>query len=373
MDEFPEGFDLEAMLAAIPGEAAVGVDLREDYAPSSLYYRLRDARSEARAAERAADAEAEASAPPAEWGTVEQLASEALLTRSKDLEIAAWLTEALLRREGLVGLAAGCRLMTGLAENFWDALFPLPDEDGVATRVAPVAGLNGIGGEGTLSQPLRKIALFERADGTPLSYWQYEQSAEVAGIGDQARQKARLDAGVLPFETVEAEARRAGAAFAVFRRHSVAAAESWKRLSQVLDERAGADGPPTSAVSDLLDKMSTVAARFAAPEAVEAEAPATAAVGEEPGGATAAAPVAVGVAPAAAVLAGREEALRGLAQIAEFFRRTEPLSPLAYTLQEALRRARLTWPELLEEIVPDTGSRAAILTSLGIRPPPPPE
>ena len=69
-------------------------------------------------------------------------------------------------------------------------------------------------------------------------------------------------------------------------------------------------------------------------------------------------------------MASREEALRSLAAIAEFFRRTEPLSPLSYTLQEAVRRARMSWPELLEEIVPDAGQRSQILLSLGIRPPP---
>jgi type VI secretion system protein ImpA len=72
----------------------------------------------------------------------------------------------------------------------------------------------------------------------------------------------------------------------------------------------------------------------------------------------------------AGTVATREEALRNLAAIAEFFRRTEPLSPLSYTLQEAVRRARLSWPELLEEIVPDLAIRGQILTSLGIRPPP---
>ncbi|MGC2413987.1 MAG: type VI secretion system protein TssA, partial [Stellaceae bacterium] len=74
--------------------------------------------------------------------------------------------------------------------------------------------------------------------------------------------------------------------------------------------------------------------------------------------------------PGATALASREDALRSLAMIAEFFRRTEPLSPLSYTLQEAVRRARMSWPELLAEIVPDTGLRAQILISLGIRPPP---
>jgi type VI secretion system protein ImpA len=369
MEEFPEGFELEAMLAPIPGEAPAGADLREDFTPDSLYYRLRDARSEARAAERASDAEASDSAPPAEWRTVRALAGEALLGRTKDLEIAAWLTEALLRSDGLIGLTAGCRLMSGLVEGFWDTLLPLPDEEGIATRVAPIAGLNGIGGEGTLLQPLRKVAMCQRADGSPLYFWQYEQSVEVAGIGDAARKQARLDAGVLPFETVETEARHAGGAFAVLRRQGAAAAEAWKTLGGALDARAGADGPPTSAVAEVIEKIRAVAERFATaepePELTAAAAPE--AGGAAPGAATGAA------ASAAAVVASREDALRSLAQIADFFRRTEPLSPLAYTLQEAVRRARMTWPELLEEIVPDTGSRAAILTSLGIRPPPPTE
>ena len=44
----PEGFDLEALLAPIPGDAPQGTDIREDFSAASPYNRLRDARSEAR-------------------------------------------------------------------------------------------------------------------------------------------------------------------------------------------------------------------------------------------------------------------------------------------------------------------------------------
>ena len=50
-----EAADIEAILAPIPGDQATGVDLRQDYSPTSLYFRLRDARAEARDAERRAD------------------------------------------------------------------------------------------------------------------------------------------------------------------------------------------------------------------------------------------------------------------------------------------------------------------------------
>jgi type VI secretion system protein ImpA len=370
MDELPEGFDLEALLAPIADDRQVGADLREDFSPSSLYYRLRDARAEARAAERAADSDAELDgAPPPQWRTIRELASQALREATKDLEIAAWYTEALLRSEGLRGLTAGFRLMGGLAAQYWDDLYPAPDEDGIATKVAPVTGLNGEGGDGTLIQPLRKLPLYPRADGSMLAFWQYEQAQEVSGIGDAARKQQRLDAGVLPFDTVENEARAAGSSrFATLRAQARAASEAWRAMSETLDTKAGTDSPPTSRVRDLLGAIIEVAERYAPADSSEGtDLPDVAGVISDGVTATGVPGVAV---TAPGRLATREDALRALNDIADFFRRAEPHSPMAYTLQEAVRRGRLTWPELLAEIVPDSSSRHAILSSLGIRPPP---
>src|SRR5690348_14926107 len=107
MEGFPEGFNLAALLAPIPGDAPAGVDLRGDASPQSLYCRLRDARADARASERAAESEDPLSTSPPEWRTIRDLGVEAIAGYSKDLEIAGWLTEALLRSDGLPGFAAG--------------------------------------------------------------------------------------------------------------------------------------------------------------------------------------------------------------------------------------------------------------------------
>jgi len=373
MANIPEGFDLAALLAPISEEAPAGTDLRTDYSPDSLYYRLRDARAEARATERAIEGgETTDSGTPPQWRTITELGIEAIATRSKDLEIAAWLTEASLRGDGLAGFTAGVRLMKGLVETFWDDLFPLPDEDGIATRVAPLMGLNGVSGMGSLIQPLARVDLFQRPDGAPLQLWQYQQSFELAGIDDEARRQQRIEAGALPFETLENEARAVGSAgFVALQAEAAEAATAWQELGLALDNRVGADAPPTSHVRDLVEQIRSVAGRFAgseagAPAEPGAEPGETAGDGAatEPGGTvvTAARPQGIN---------SREEALRALAQIADFFRRTEPHSPLAYTLQEAVRRGRMTWPELIAEIVPDITYRSAILSSLGIRPPPP--
>ncbi len=67
-------------------------------------------------------------------------------------------------------------------------------------------------------------------------------------------------------------------------------------------------------------------------------------------------------------LVTREDAMASLLEIAEYFRRTEPQSPIAYTIDEAIRRGRMSWPELMAELVHDQNVRNGIMVSLGIKP-----
>ncbi|MFH5926828.1 type VI secretion system protein TssA [Roseomonas xinghualingensis] len=366
--------DLEALLAPITEDAPAGADLREDYSPTSLYFQLRDARAEARDIERQSEAADADEAPPNQWRTVQSLAIRALTTGAKDLEVAAWLTEALVRTAGLQGLAMGATIIARLVNLYWDHLFPLPDEDGIETRVAPVAGLAGQGVDGTLMQPLRKTMLFSRPDGTPFGLWRYVATLELSGITDPDRRAARVEAGIVPFEEVEKEARIAGGAhWAALRAEVSAAMASWAEMSQALDEKAGADSPSTSRVRDVLQLLLETCSRFApAVPSAEADSEALAAADDampvtttSPGGMPANA--------MAAAIAGREQALRQLGEIAAWFRNTEPHSPISYTLDEAIRRGRMTWPDLIAEILPDQTTRDALITALGIRPRPPEE
>jgi len=359
---------LADMLTPLATTPVVGEDLRSDFAPQSLYYRLRDARAEARAVERANDADLTGDAAmPQEWRTVRQLASTALLEKTKDLEIAAWLTEALVRGDGLPGLAVGANLMAGLVSSFWDeGLYPPEDEDGIATRVAPVTGLNGEGGDGTLIQPLRKFTFFSRPDGAPVAFWQYDASVKLDGEADATKKKQRIAAGVQPYADMERDAKAAGSAwFTGLRTRLKAALTAWSEMSDVLDTKAGRDSPPTGRVREILTDMLEACNRFAPPEVADApDAEATTDEQAEENGMSAT----PGSAAPRELRENREDMLRQLIRIADFFRRTEPHSPLAYTLDDAVRRGRLTWPELLAEIVPDDSARKNMLIQLGIRP-----
>jgi len=67
---------------------------------------------------------------------------------------------------------------------------------------------------------------------------------------------------------------------------------------------------------------------------------------------------------------GREEALRTLQQVAEYFRKNEPHSPISTSLDEIVRRAKMPFAELLAELLPDDTAWRSALTSAGIKPPP---
>ena len=355
-----ETADLEAILAPLAGEQPTGVDLREDYAPNSIYFRLRDARAGARDAERQAETEGGDEGLPALWRPVATLAISALKANSKDLEVATWLTEALVRIAGLRGLMAGATVIGGLVERYWDGVFPLPDEHGMETRVAAVAGLSGQGADGTLMQPLRKSVVFRRPDGTPFSLWQYQAALELSGISDPERRAQRIAAGVLPFEEVEKEARLAGGPYWSAQRDSlVEVLTAWKGMESTLDAKAGPASPSGNRVREVLELMLDISSRFAPQSAPDA------AVGGDEAGAGD-----VSDAPAAAgTLTGREQALRQLAEVAEWFKRNEPNSPIGFTLDEAARRARLSWPELVAELISDETALQTLLTSAGMKRP----
>jgi type VI secretion system protein ImpA len=359
--------ELEALLAPIEGgEGGAGADLREDYSPSSPYQRLRDARAAARAEERARDSEGDTESPPADgWRDVLRVGQEALANRAKDFEIAAWLTEALVRHHGLAGLAAGAKLIAGLCETYWESGFPQPDEDGLDGRAAPIGGLAGSGGDGTVMQPLRRLPLFRRTDGTPLGLYQWDQAEETEAIVNEERLAARRAAGVPELATLKVEARIDRAFLAGVATDAAAAKEAWAAMERATEDRFGSEAPSTGNVARLLDRLIEVTGQLgggAAPEPVAAAMPAAAPAS---GGAAVAQPVATG---GPAVIATREDALRELGRIAEFFRRTEPHSPLAYTLEEAVRRGRMTLAELLAEVLPDEEARHGLLARLGIRP-----
>jgi type VI secretion system protein ImpA len=368
--------DLSALLSA----PANGVDPREDPSSVSPYRRMKDARTEARDEERARDAEGEEDAPVADgWRLVRKLGEEMISGGTRDFEVATWLTEALVRQHGLSGLITGTRLLHTLLDTAWDEGFPAPDADGIEDRSIIIGGLSGASADGTIMQPLRRLPLFRRGDGSPLPLYRFDQAEEVAGNPNQEFRERRYAAGVPELAALEAEASAARPGLRAIAADAAQALEIWRNFDSALMERFSSYGEvPTSRVLRLLERLQEVAQKLggAAPAEASGTAPAEMAA---PDGALAAgmsgapvqAPGAMSLGDPNAAIASREAALSMLERIADFFEKTEPHSPLAYTLRDAARRGRMTLPELLAEVLSDETARTGMLSALGIRPPQP--
>jgi type VI secretion system protein ImpA len=367
----PPVLDLESLLKPIDGENPAGEDIRLDTSPTSLYYRIKDARAAARAAERA-DLENTGTAAET-WPTVIELAGEILATRAKDLEIAAWLIEGLVRRDGFAGLRDGFQLVAGLVKDFWGGLYPTPDEDGIVTRVAPLTGLNGEGAEGTLIQPISLIPLTQGSE-MELSLWQYHQAVQIEKITEPDKKQWRLDQGAVSLDDFTANVRETPAAsFTALVSDIEAALAAFGEMTAALDAAAGADSPPGSNIRGIIEKVLEAVRFFAADKlaVAEADAAADAPAAAEPGaGAGAAEGNAAGGARVPRDGYGsREDAFRDLQKIATYFRRNEPQSFISYTLEEVVRRGRLALPDLLKELIEDGTMRRQMLVAAGIKPP----
>ena len=103
--------DIDALLAPVSAENPSGESLRFD----AVYDDIKRMREEEDAALPQGVWQRELKR--ADWSGVAALASQTLATRSKDLQLAAWLTEAWTRLFGFAGLAHGVRLIAALCDG----------------------------------------------------------------------------------------------------------------------------------------------------------------------------------------------------------------------------------------------------------------
>ena len=173
------------LLNPIPGETPSGVNLRYD----PVTDKIKEARRE------------DIDAPQGDWKTalktadfpaVIKMASDAIAKKGKDLQIAVWLVDAHIRKEGVPALAPCFRFLHDLLEQYWDILYPEIDEDGdMEVRAAPLSWL------GTkLADPLGFMPIVSGK----MSWNKYQESRKVGyeadadtGEKEEARQQAIKD------------------------------------------------------------------------------------------------------------------------------------------------------------------------------------
>jgi type VI secretion system ImpA family protein len=349
-------FDLGPLLAPIPGQHPAGEWLRYDAAYDELR-KLREADDPS-----LPQGVWKRELKRADWNGLAARAAATLSTRSKDLQIAVWLTEAWLHQRGLAGFAAGMRTIAALCRDFWDTLYP-PLEDGSADgRLAPLAWAAD-----KLLFPLESLAVTSPAgeESAPLSWADrgralYYQNLEESHPSEAT---AAYRAGTPTFAQFHISASlTSGEWYASLARDAAAARAAVDEVESTLAERAGAAGAPSfTAIEGTLDAIGAFAARIVAERVHggEIEPPA----GIDPEAFAAFAREAVPI--PAGTIASRAEAFQRLREAADFLFRTEPHSPVPYLVTRAISWEHLPLPQLLAELL-QKNELAAVYALLGM-------
>jgi type VI secretion system protein ImpA len=367
-----EVLDFGLLLAPISEEHPAGVELRVDPAASPLFFQVKESRDAARAAERAllywyGDEKVPRPDPP-NWRPVAELSQRILSEKSKDLWVCAWFLESLVRLHGFAGLRDGLRLIREICQQYWSQIHPVPNEEGYAHTTSQLAGVF----DGALSVPIDSIPITPAlATQRALNAMDYKDAPALDKLDADARSN-RVAQGAATREMFD---RAIHADHIPYYRNLLedidGSMQEFLLLAEQLEQCCGNDeagysaAPPTSSVRESItsvrDLVQSLTRGLLGQEAAEQPSSVEEA-GESSAGATG---PAAGTAAVGAIRT-REEAFRALLLVADFFRRTEPHSPVSYSLEQAVRWGRMPFPQLMGELIADDSVRRDMLRRVGV-------
>jgi type VI secretion system ImpA family protein len=161
----------------IAGDNPAGQDLRY----SSVYDQIREARRQDEDLDQGAW---KRERKVADFALVIKLTQEVLATQSKDLQLAAWLTEALLYKEAFSGLEQGLTCCVELVERFGIQLYPAPDDGDLEPLAAPLDWLGSF-----LEIPVKTAALNSAGH----NWFRFKES-RLVGYEEQAKDASQKKA-----------------------------------------------------------------------------------------------------------------------------------------------------------------------------------
>lgn len=285
--------------------------------------------------------------------------------------MACWYCEALIRLHGLAGLRDGLALIRALVEDHWDGLYPEPDEDGIETKVAPLTGLNGDGGDGTLLAPLRNMPLTIEDCGGEFSFWQYQQARDADRITDEDNRAERIEAMGYSLKSIT------DTVLATSVPQSVAIVDTleecldyFKSTNAFLRKACEQDAPPSTNISNLLEELLRTA-RFIYKEKLEEnQAQQVTEVANEEAtdeSSPAEAQLPTAMRAGSGPILDREDALKRLEEVAAYFRRYEPHTPIGPSLERLVNWGRMTVADLMMELLPEDSARSIFSQLTGVK------
>jgi type VI secretion system protein ImpA len=285
-----------------------------------------------------------------DWRQVQAMCAE-ILVRSKDLRIAHLLLRALVRTASLPGLDAGIQLLIGLIERYWDSLYPAldpADDNDPTERMNLLASLTD---PANMLSPLRDAPLLDSKVFGRLSLRDIEVAEGKARPkeGEQPLDPAAVNAAFMDCDLEQ---------LAAYTKAASSALEQMRVLGESLAERIERSDIPN--LDPFLELLGTIQATL---QARLAERQPSGAVSEEADDVVAGdhpAPTPAGVGHHDPTRIGsREDVVRVLDALCEYYRRNEPSSPVPLLLQRARRLATKDFLDIMRDLVPEAMDKLA--------------
>lgn len=336
------GFELESLLSPLADDAPSGADL--EYDPVFLALQTAGA---GRPEQQYGETVIAAQEP--DWPAVFAHGLD-LAARTRDLRVATWLLRSGARLEGWPAVPRGLSLVLGLLEGQWTTVHPQLD---ASDGNDPTARLNALA---VIAHPegladLRTASLTGQRAGprvrdVELAFGRAEPVAGESvpseqGIADALAAAAAADPGLAA--------------------SLVAGADLAARIDALLDAHLPGHGPDLAPMRRLLQHVARAAASIPGADVPPPADPAALAA-DAARGAIANAAVLVS---AQGAIASREDAVRALERVCEWYERHEPGHPAPLLIRRAQRLMSKTFLDIVRDLLPDGVAQVERLAGLG--------
>ena len=239
--------DFAAVLKPIDGDKPAGESVRYE----GVYDAIQEARREDDALPMG---DWQRDVKVADWRAVINLGTEAIAAKSKDLQIAAWVIEALAKRNGFAGLRDGFKLLQELQEIFWDGLYPEIEDGDLEFRAGPLSWLNE-----KLPAGIREIALTDGEVQYSWNHWDESRKVDNMGRQNPEAMQAAIAEGKITGEQFNKAVSDTPRAYYESLSEDINLAKEWlTSLEKTVDEKFGQDAPSLIKIRSAVDEYQEV-------------------------------------------------------------------------------------------------------------------
>ncbi len=296
----------------------------------------------------------------ADWDTVKRVASDALVKKTKDLQLTVWLLEAEIHKKGFSGIAPAVYLIGELCNSYWDSLYPEIVDDDIEYRMNPLVWANE-----KLLPALRLIPVTDH-NGVEFTWNDYELARRYEKVKEKIQKKGQGKTDITLDEFTVAIA-ASGTDFLVEISVNINdALSSIDYLETSLENLCGDHSPGMKNISELLKDILTMVTSELNKRGVSLSEPDPEESDSDQSGPQAPGTGDDGRSGGGGPLKNRDDAYRQLKEAADYLVRLDPHSPAPYLVLRAIEWGQLNTAELYKELFVKFQGNLNIFEMLGL-------